>query len=143
MLIETLKTNIKEAMKEKLETKNSIKYSVYKNILDKAQKDAKEKKQEINDEFVIAAARKELKQLEDTLSYVKMEDSVRYNELLASIKIVEDFLPRPVSKDEILIYLEHNNIEKNMGDCMRILKANFGANLDGKMASEVVKEYIK
>ena len=77
MLIDELRENIKIALKEKLETKNDTKYSVYKNILDKAQKDAKEKKTEIiTDDYVITAARKELKQLEDTLSYITKESDI-------------------------------------------------------------------
>ena len=44
MLIDDLRNNIKISLKEKIETRNSINYSVYKNILDKAQKDAKENK---------------------------------------------------------------------------------------------------
>ena len=42
MLIDDLRNNIKISLKEKIKTRNSINYSVYKNILDKAQKDAKE-----------------------------------------------------------------------------------------------------
>ena len=38
MLIDDLRNNIKIALREKIETKNGINYSVYKNILDKAQK---------------------------------------------------------------------------------------------------------
>ena len=47
MLIDELRNNIKIALKEKLKTKNDTKYSVYKNILDKTQKDVKEKKIEV------------------------------------------------------------------------------------------------
>lgn len=144
MLIDELRENIKLALKEKLETKNDTKYSVYKNILDKAQKDAKEKKTEIiTDDYVITAARKELKQLEDTLSYITKEsDNDRFLKLTESIDIVNGFLPKSISEDEILKYLKDNNIDKNMGVCMKTLKNKFGASLDGKTASKVVKEYI-
>lgn len=145
-MINKLKILIKEAMIEKKETGNSIKYSVYKNILDKAQKDAKEKHLEnnISDDIVIAATRKEIKQLEDTLSFVKEEvDKERYDNLINSIAIAKDFLPKSVDKDEILEYLSSNNIEKNIGICMKALKEQFGAKLDGKIASGVVKDYIK
>lgn len=65
MLIDDLRNNIKISLKEKIKTRNSINYSVYKNILDKAQKDAKENKCDvIADEYIIRAARKELKQNE-------------------------------------------------------------------------------
>lgn len=145
-MINKLKLLIKEAMIEKKETGNSIKYSVYKNILDKAQKDAKEKHLEnnISDDIIIAATRKELKQLEDTLSFVKEEvDKERYDSLINSIEIAKTFLPKSVDKDEIQEYLSSNNIEKNIGICMKALKEQFGAKLDSKIASGVVKDYIK
>ena len=141
MLIDDLRNNIKISLKEKIETRNSINYSVYKNILDKAQKDAKENKCDvIADEYIIRAARKELKQLEDTLSYITNEsDPKRFSELTESIAVVNNFLPKSVSKQEIAEYLLDSHIEKNM----KSLKLKFGALLDNKIASEVVKEYIK
>lgn len=144
MLIDELRNNIKIALKEKLETKNDTKYSVYKNILDKTQKDVKEKKIEvITDDYVITAARKELKQLEDTLSYITKEsDPDRYEKLTTSIAIVNDFLPKSISENEILDFLKNNDIDKNMGVCMKALKNKFGVNLDGRTASSIVKNYI-
>lgn len=144
MLIDELRNNIKIALKEKLETKNDTKYSVYKNILDKTQKDVKEKKIEvITDDYVITAARKELKQLEDTLSYITKEsDPDRYEKLTTSIAIVNDFLPKSVSENEILDFLKNNDVDKNMGICMKALKNKFGVNLDGRTASNIVKNYI-
>lgn len=44
--------------------------------------------------------------------------------------------------DEIRDYLVTNNIDKNMGICMKTLKEHFKDSLDGKQASKVVKEYI-
>ncbi len=144
MLIDELRNNIKIALKEKLKTKNDTKYSVYKNILDKTQKDVKEKKIEvITDDYVITAARKELKQLEDTLSYITKEsDPDRYEKLTTSIAIVNDFLPKSVSENEILDFLKNNDVDKNMGICMKALKNKFGVNLDGRTASNIVKNYI-
>ena len=144
MLIDELRNNIKIALKEKLKTKNDTKYSVYKNILDKTQKDAKEKKTEIiTDDYVITAARKELKQLEDTLSYITKEsDPDRYEKLTTSIAIVNDFLPKSVSENEILDFLNNKDVDKNMGICMKALKNKFGVNLDGRTASNIVKNYI-
>lgn len=144
MLIDKLRNNIKIALKEKLETKNDTKYSVYKNILDKTQKDVKEKKIEvITDDYVITAARKELKQLEDTLSYITKEsDPDRYEKLTTSIAIVNGFLPKSISENEILDFLKNNDIDKNMGVCMKALKNKFGVNLDGRTASSIVKNYI-
>lgn len=143
-MINKLRTLIKKAMIEKKETGNHIKYSVYKNILDKAQKDAKDKHLEnnISDEIVVNAAKKELKQLNDTLSYIKDETSDKFVDVTESIKIVEEFLPKQASDEEIKAFLIESNIEKNMGKCMKALKEKFGSNFDGKKASAIVKEYI-
>ena len=47
-----------------------------------------------------------------------------------------------VTEDQIIEYLTTNNIEKNIGVCMKALKAQFGSTLDGKMANGVVRQYI-
>lgn len=46
-----------------------------------------------------------------------------------------------VSEQEILDFLPTHSIEKNMGICMKALKAEFKDNLDGKVASQVVRQY--
>ena len=40
------------------------------------------------------------------------------------------------------VTLIDNNIEKNIGVCMKTLKNHFGSNMDGKLAQSVVKSYI-
>ena len=115
---------------------------VYKSILENAQKQAKDKKEEIiYDTYIISAIKKEIKQLEDLLSYCS-NDSEKYAEVNSKIALAKDLLPKMADKEEILEYLRVNNIEKNIGACMKSLKANFKDNLDGKLASSVVKEYI-
>lgn len=132
-----LRDLIKKAMIEK----NKLAQLTYKSILENAQKLAKEKKEGVNDSYIIAAAKKEIKQLEDLLSYCK-EGTEQYNEVKAKIELAEGILPRMTSKEDIMNYLVSENIEKNMGICMKALKLRFKDSLDGRLASGVVKEYI-
>lgn len=132
-----LRDLIKKAMVEK----NKLAQLTYKSILENAQKLAKEKKEDVNDSYIISAAKKEIKQLEDLLSYCK-EGTEQYNEVKAKIELAEGILPRMTSKEDIMSYLVSENIEKNMGICMKALKSRFKDNLDGRLASGVVKEYI-
>lgn len=132
-----LRDLIKKAMIEK----NKLAQLTYKSILENAQKLAKEKKEDVNDSYIIAAAKKEIKQLEDLLSYCK-EDTEQYNEAKTKIELAEGILPRMTSKEDIMNYLVSENIEKNMGICMKALKSRFKDSLDGRLASGVVKEYI-
>lgn len=132
-----LRDLIKKAMIEK----NKLAQLTYKSILENAQKLAKEKKEGVNDSYIISAAKKEIKQLEDLLSYCK-EGTEQYNEVKAKVELAEGILPRMTSKEDIMNYLVSENIEKNMGVCMKALKSRFKDSLDGKLASGVVKEYI-
>lgn len=54
----------------------------------------------------------------------------------------EMILPKMVSETELMDYLNINSVEKNMGACMKALKSEFGANMDGRIASMVAKNYI-
>lgn len=132
-----LRDLIKKAMIEK----NKLAQLTYKSILENAQKLAKEKKEDVNSSYIISAAKKEIKQLEDLLKYCK-EGTEQYNETKTKIELAEGILPRMTSKEDIMNYLVSENVEKNMGICMKALKSRFKDSLDGRIALGVVKEYI-
>ena len=132
-----LRDLIKQAMLEK----NTEKKQTYKNILETAQKIAKEKKTEVTDSLIFDAAKKEIKQINDLLEYVKETDN-KYKVLVQNKEYAESILPKMVSEQEILVFLTSNNIDKNMGTCMKALKAEFKDSLDGKLASQATKKYL-
>lgn len=137
MLEQKLRELIKEAMKNHKEEAKLT----YKSILENAQKLAKEKKEEVNDSYIIASAKKEIKQLTDLLEYCE-QNSDKYEEANRKIDLAKGILPKMAEADEIRDYLVTNNIDKNMGICMKTLKEHFKDSLDGKQTSKVVKEYI-
>lgn len=132
-----LRVLIKKAMIEK----DKLAQLTYKSILENAQKLAKEKKEDVNDSYIISAAKKEIKQLEDLLKYCE-EGSEKFNETRTKIDLAESILPRMTSREDIMNYLVSEDVEKNMGACMKALKLRFKDSLDGRLASGVVKEYI-
>ena len=132
-----LRDLIKQAMLEK----NTEKKQTYKNILETAQKIAKEKKTEVTDSLIFDAAKKEIKQINDLLEYVNETDS-KYKVLVQNKEYAESILTKMVSEQEILDFLTSNNIDKNMGICMKALKAEFKDSLDGKLASQTVRKYL-
>ena len=79
--------------------------------------------------------------LNDLYEYAKT-DNVRATEIKEKINYCNAILPEQITEAQIIEYLTTNNIEKNIGVCMKTLKAQFGSNLDGKMAQGIVKEYI-
>lgn len=136
-----MEKKIRTLIKDSMINKDKVALTTYKSILENAQKLAKDKKEDVNDSYIIASIKKEIKQLEDLLSYCK-DGTDKYVETNRKIDIATSLLPQMTSEDEILDYLTSNKVEKNMGLCMRVLKVKFKDTLDGKMASQVVKKYI-
>lgn len=136
-----MEKKLRELIKEAMLEKNKIKQMTYKNILDNAQKIAKQTNSNVSDEMVIKAVKNEIKQLNDLMIYCK-EDVKKTSEIVTKIQYCEILLPTMASEDEIKLYLETINLEKNIGVCMKELKAHFGSALDGRLAQQIVKEYI-
>ena len=133
---------IKTAMIEK----NEVAKLTYKSVLDGALKLAKmDGNRAVKDEDFVKAAQNEIKSykdLEDILNKNPEANKTRIEEAETKIKLCEVLLPTMATEDEIREYLTTNNVEKNIGICMKTLKAQFGATLDGKMANAIVREYI-
>lgn len=138
-----METKIRQLIKEAMIHKNENAKTTYKSILDNAFKIAKNdgNRAVTNDDF-IKAAKNEVKQLNDLYEYVK-NDVVRTTEIKEKLKYCEVILPKMVTAEEITEYLTSNNIEKNIGVCMKSLKTKFGNTLDGKMANGIVRQYIE
>lgn len=142
-MITILRSKIKEAMIEKKNTGNSLRYQTLKNILEKAQKTAKDAKTDIiTNEMVVNAAKKEVKQLQDLLEYCE-KDTERYNETVKCIEYAEEIMPKMASDDEVVSFLNDNKSEiTNIGAGMKLLKSKFGESLDSKKASVLVKNFL-
>jgi uncharacterized protein YqeY len=134
---------IKEAMKEKRLSGDNLRYQTLQNILEKAQRIAKDNKSDtVTDSMVTEAAKKEIKQLKDLLEYCT-EGSDKYNETTRAIGYASEMLPKMATEEDIENFLNSNKDQvTNIGAAMKMLKAQFGDALDGKMASGVVKKFI-
>lgn len=137
-----METRVRQLIKDAMINKNENAKITYKSILENAFKIAKNdgNRNVTNDDFV-RAAKNEIKQLNDLYEYVK-NDSTRATEITEKVGYCQELLPQAVTEEQILEYLNTNNIEKNIGICMKTLKAQFGSALDGKMANKVVRHYI-
>lgn len=138
-----LRLAIKEAMKVKNESTESLAiYQTRKNILETAQKIAKDKKTNITDSMIYDAAKKEIKQLNDLLSFCSNNDEKKH-QISVCINEANNWLPNMVSENEIKSFIENHKAEaSNIGAMMKLLKNAFGDSLDGKMASSLVKSIL-
>lgn len=142
-MVNVLRTKIKEAMIERKNTGDGLRYQTLKNVLEKAQKIAKDQRtDDITDSMVVDAAKKEIKQLKDFLEYCN-ECSDRYEETVKAIRYAEEMLPKMASEEDVMNFLISNKDKVgNIGAAMKLLKAEFGDALDGKAASGIVKKFL-
>lgn len=137
-----MEAKIRHLIKEAMIQKNENAKITYKSILENALKIAKtDGNRAVTDDDFIKATKNEIKQLSDLFEYAK-NDPTRSKDITEKIEYCKFILPEMVSEDQIIEYLTTNNIEKNIGVCMKSLKAHFGSTLDGKMAQTVVRQYI-
>ena len=141
-----LRQMIKEAMIAKSKNKNienDSRYQTLKNILETAQKVAKDKKTELTDSLIIDATKKEIKQLNELMDFVSTDDTERILAITTSVETAKELLPNMATENDIKTFVENNkDVASNIGAMMKLLKVEFGDRLDGKLASTVVKEIL-
>ncbi len=140
-----LRAAIKVALKEKSTNSTKTNIAIYqtrKNILETAQKIAKDKNIDVSDSMIYDAAKKEIKQLNDLMSFCD-NNANKKNEIQICINEASNWLPKMVSESDIISFIEaHKNEANNIGSMMKLLKAEFSDGLDGKMASQLVKKML-
>ena len=141
-MIKKLQSEITAAMKEK----DTVKRDCLKMVLDKARAIAKdEKTEDVSDDMVIAAAKKEKKQLQQTMDSLKgHEDSALYAESKTKMEIVDSYIPAQMSEEELRAaiekFAEENGLKGQGKGAMRSIMPVFKDKGDGKTISRIVTE---
>ena len=145
MLQEKLMEDLKIAMREKDSVKKDTVQMVRAEIL----KIKKDTGKDLNDDEIINIIAKEVKTKKDAL--VDFEKGGRQdlvNQTNREIEILQEYLPKQLSKEEIKVIVSKivNEIGatsiKDMGPVMKEAKAQIGAGADGRTINEVVKELL-
>lgn len=146
MLYTEIKSQIKEAMK----SKNNTKKDVLKLVVDKAKSIIKETNPRddgnyIPDDIIIQAVNKEMKQLNQTKDILKgKEDTELYQTTVEKISILEGYLPKMMTREEVekavAIILSAEEYP-NFGMKMKAVMAELKGKADNKIIKEVVQEF--
>ncbi len=146
MLKEELMNDLKNAMKEKDTIKKNTVQMVRAAIL----QIEKDKGIEVEDETIIDIIAKSVKGKKDALKdFEKAERQDLIEQTNQEIKILEKYLPKQLSKEEITIIVENIISDlgatsmKDMGLVMKEAKAKIGASADGRTINEIVKEKLE
>lgn len=142
-MVNKLMSEMREAMKNK----DAVKRDCLKMVLNKAREIAKDQKTEdVTDDMVVTAAKKEVKQLQQTLDSLKgHEDSELYKTTTTKKEMLEkDYIPAQLSEDALRVelqkFIDENGL-KGMGKAaMKKIMPAFKDKADGKMISKLVSE---
>ena len=134
---ERVNTEIKEAMKAKDKVRlNALRYLKKLFIENDTSKKPKDEM-----DIVISHAKK----IRDSLELYP-EDSSQRNDILAEVKVLDEYLPKQLSETEVtqLISDIKSKLDSpNMGAIMKELSPIIKGQFDGKRASQLVSESLK
>ena len=145
MLKEKLMEDLKDAMKNKNEIKKNTVQMVRAAIL----QIEKDKGIQVEDDKILEIIAKEVKSKRDALKdFEKAERQDLIDQTNQEIEVLQVYLPKQLSREEIKVELEKIITEvgatsmKDMGIIMKEAKAKMGASADGKTINEVAKEIM-
>lgn len=138
MLYEEIKKGNIEAIK----SKDSVARGIYSVILNKLMLETirkREKGEEITDPDIINILQKTTKELaEEAENYIKANNQAEAENIKSQIKIVEKYLPKMLSKEEIAEII--NSLpDKSVPFVMKHFKANYNGKCDMRLVQEVLK----
>ena len=145
MLKEKLMSDLKEAMKEKQILRKNVVQMIRAAILQVE----KDKQIELDDNQILEIIAKESKKRKDSLAdYEKSGRQDLIDQVNEEIEIISEYLPKQLSKEEILEIVKEVISEtgavsiKDMGKVMKGAKEKIGAAADGKAINEAVRELL-
>lgn len=145
MLKEKLMQDLKNAMKNKDEIRKNTVQMVRAAIL----QIEKDKGIQVEDDKILEIIAKEVKTKRDALKdFEKAERQDLIDQTNKEIEVLQEYLPKQLSKEEIKVELEKIISQigatsmKDMGAIMKEAKAKMGASADGKTINEVAKEIM-
>lgn len=143
-----LKEQINELIKDSMKKQHKRKLAGLR-MLNAAIKNKEiELRKELDDIQVIAIIKKQIKEHEQSLSYIKdelSEDAIKYEIYIATL---EKFLPEEMDENEariiIMEELSKANItaKSQMGQAMKLLKEKLAGQIDNSKISKIVKEFL-
>jgi uncharacterized protein YqeY len=140
-----MKENLKNALKEAMKAKDSVKLAVIRGILSEIQYDEMNKGvSEATAADVTAVLQREIKKRKEEVEFAQKANR---NELIEKldleIKIIEGYLPEQMSAEALKNFfaeLKQKDGSANRGTAMKALKDAFSGQYDGKIAATVAQE---
>ena len=146
MLKEKLLEDLKNSMKEKNELRKNVIQMVRAAIL---QVEKNKQSTHTNNQILDIIAKEAKKRRDSLEDYQKGGREDLVNNIKEEINIIEEYLPKQLSKEEVLAIVKEVILDvgattmKDMGKVMKAAKEKIGAASDGKTINEAVKELLQ
>lgn len=143
-----MKTKLMNDLKDAMKEKDTIRKNTIQLIRAQILQLEKDNQTELSDNQIIELIVKQQKQKQEALKeFEKANREDLINQTNQELKVLEQYLPEPISIDKIREEAEHEyNLngytKKEMGLFIKNLKTILGPTADGKQISEVVKEIL-
>ena len=138
-----------EDLKEAMRSKNEIKKNTVQMVRAAILQIEKDKGIQVEDDRILEIIAKEVKTKRDAIKdFEKAERQDLIDQTNQEIEVLQQYLPKQLSREEIKVELEKIISEigattmKDMGAIMKEAKAKMGASADGKTINEVAKEIM-
>jgi len=150
MVIMTLKTQLRDALTVALKAGDSQRKMTLRMALASIKNAEVEARGELDEERVLSLLQKEVKSRQETIEGAEQAnrpDLIEKAEL--EIRILSEFLPQPLTTDELRVLVEEAIQESgaasidDIGRVMGALMPKIRGKADGKEANQIVRELLK
>jgi uncharacterized protein YqeY len=144
-IIETVKQKLQEDLKTAMKARDTRRMMAIRGLLAEISRVEKDVRREATEAEIVQLVKRERARREEALGFAKQAnraDLIEQNE--AEAKILAGYLPPELPIEEVSAAV--NEIiaggATQMGAVMKALRDRFGAQLDGKLASDLVKQAL-
>jgi uncharacterized protein YqeY len=140
-----VKQKLQEDLKRAMKAGDKPRMMTLRGVLAEITRIEKDVRREANEAEIVQVLKRERARRDEMLEFARKggrRDLVEQNE--AEAKILEGYLPAPLNPDEVKAAIAAQIAAgvTQMGPIMKALRDHFGGRLDGKMASDLVRQAL-
>lgn len=140
-----MKQKLQEDLKAAMKSSDKLRTMTLRGVLAEITRVEKDVRREANETEIVQIIKRERTRRDETLGFARQggrADLVVQNEQEA--RVLDSYLPAALSEDELRAAIAEQVAAgvQQMGPLMKALKDRFGAQLDGRVASQLVKEAL-
>jgi uncharacterized protein YqeY len=141
-----VKQKLQDDLKTAMKASDKLRTMTLRGILSEITRVEKDVRRDANEAEIVQVLKRERARRDEALEYARKggrQDLIDQNE--SEAKILDGYLPAALSVDEVKAAIAAQTAAgvNQIGPLMKALRDQFGARLDGKMASDLVKQTLQ